>query len=143
MQILHHIIELKLLDQSLSHVQLFATPWTAERQASVSFTVSWSLFQLMSIVWKMLSSHLILCLLLFFLPSIFPSSGIFSNESTLYIRWPKFGVSASESVLPMNIQDWLPLGLINLISLLSKGISSIFSNTTIWKHQFFGTHPSL
>ena len=143
MQILHHIIELKLLDQSLSHVQLFATPWTAQRQASLSFTVSWSLFQLMSIVSKMLSSHLIFRLLFFLLPSIFPSSGIFSNESTLYVRWPKFGVSASESVLPMNIQDWFPLGLINLISLLSKGISSVFSNTTIWKHQFFGTHPSL
>ena len=143
MQILHHIIELKLLDQSLSHVQLFATPWAAQRQASLSFTVSWSLFQLMSIVSKMLSSHLIFRLLFFLLPSIFPSSGIFSNESTLYIRWPKFGVSASESVLPMNIQDWFPLGLINLISLLSKGISRVFSNTTIWKHQFFGTHPSL
>ena len=101
MQIQHHFIELKLVDRSLSHVQLFGTPWTATRWASLSFTISWSLFQLMSIVSKILSNHLILCLLLLLLPSIFPSSGVFSNESALYIRWPKYW-SFSFSISPSN-----------------------------------------
>ena len=64
-------------------------------------------------------------------PSIFPSIRVFSNESVLHIRWPKFGVSASASVLPMNIQDWFPLGMTSQISLLSKGLSGVFFNTTV------------
>ena len=72
--------------QSLSHVLLFATPWTAARQASLS---SCSLLKLISIESVMPSNHLILCRLLLFLPAIFPSIGIFSNESVLLIRWPK------------------------------------------------------
>ena len=67
----------------------------------------------------------------------------FSYESVLHIRWPKFGTSASASVLPMNIQDWFPLGLTSLISFLSKGLSRVSSNTTVQKHQFFGAQPSL
>ena len=124
--------------QLLSHVQLFATPWTATRQASLSFTISWSLFKLISIGSVMLSNNLILCHPLLLLPSIFPSIRVFSNESVLSI-----GASASASVLPMNIQGCFPLGLTGLISLLSKGLSRVFSNTTVQKHQFFGTQPSL
>ena len=87
-------------------------------------------------------SHLILCRPLLLLPSIPPSIRVFSNESTLHKRWPKFGVSASASVLPMNIQNWSPLGWTGWISLQSKGLSRVFSNTTVQKHQFFGAQPS-
>ena len=76
--------------QLLSHVQLFATPWTAARQASLSFTTSQSLLKLMSIELVMPSNHLILCRPLLFLPSIFLSIRVFSNESVLHIRWPKY-----------------------------------------------------
>ena len=70
-------------------------------------------------------------------PSIFPSIRVFSNELVLCIRWPKTGVSASASVLPMNIQDWFPLGLTDLISLQFKGLSRVFSDTTAQKYQSF------
>ena len=83
-----------------------------------------------------LPSHPLFPLLL--LPSIFPRIRIVSNESVLSIRWPNIGVSASASVLPMNIQNWFPLGLTGWISLQSKGLSRVFSNTTVQKHQFFG-----
>ena len=96
--------------QSLSCVRLFVTPWIAARQASLSFTNSWSSPKPKSIESVMPSNHLILCRLLLLLPSIFLSIRVFSNESTLCIRWPNIGVSASASVLPMNIQDWYPLG---------------------------------
>ena len=76
-------------------------------------------------------------------PLIFPSIRIFPNELTLHIRWPSIGVSVSASVLPMNIQGWLPLGLTGLIFLQSKGLSRVFSNSTVQKHQFFGTQLSL
>ena len=90
-------------------------------------------------------TDLILCLplLLFLLPWIFPSIGVFSNESTLHIRWPKYW-SFSFIINPSkNIQDWFPLGLTDLISLQSRGLSRIFSNTTVQKHNFFGAQPSL
>ena len=90
--------------QSLCRIRLFATPWTAACQASQSITNSWSLLKLMSIKWVMPSNHLILCHPLL-LPSIFPNIRVFSNESVLRIRWPSTGVSASASVLPVNIQD--------------------------------------
>ena len=81
---------------------------------------------------------------LLFLPSIFPSIRVFSNKSVLHIRWPKInGASASTSALSMNIQGWFLLGLTDLISLLSKGLSRVFSRTTVQKHQFFSTQPSL
>ena len=76
--------------QSLSHVQLLATPWTAARQASLSITNSWSLLKLMSIESVMPSNHLILCRTLLLLPSIFRSIRVFSDESVLRIRWPKY-----------------------------------------------------
>ena len=118
--------------QSLSSVQLFATPWTAACQASLSLTVSLSLLKLMSIESVRPSNHLILCHPL--LPSVFPSIRVFSNELALCIRWPKYGDSVSASVLQMNIQGWFPLELTGLISLLSKGCSRVFTNTTIIKH---------
>ena len=87
--------------QSLSHVRLFATPWTAARQASLSITKSWSLLKLMSIELEMPSNHLILCHLLFLLPSVFLSIRVFSSESVLRIRWPKCW-SFSFSISPSN-----------------------------------------
>ena len=125
--------------QSLSQVQLFATPWTAACQTSLSITNSQSLLKLMSIESVMPSNHLILCHLLLLLPPIFPSIRVFSNESALCIRWPKYWSSASASVLPMNSQDLSPLGWTGWISLLYKGLLRIFSNTTVKKHQSFGT----
>ena len=127
--------------QSLSHVQLLATPWTAICQASLSFTISWSLLKLMSIESVMSSSHFILSRPLFLLPSIFPSIRVFSNESVLCSRCQSIRTSAS--VLPMNIQGWFPLELTGLISLQSKRLSRVFFNTTVQKHQFFSTQPSL
>ena len=76
------------------------------------------------------------------LTSIFPSIRVFSNKLGLHIRWPSIGVSASASVLPMNIQGWFPLGLTGLIFLQFKGLSRVFSNTTVQKHQFFGAQLS-
>ena len=122
--------------QFLSPVWLFVTPWTAACQASLSITNSWSLLKLMPIESVMPYDHLLLCHPLL-LPSIFPRIRVFSKESVLRIRWQSFGVSASASVLPMNIQDWFPLGWTGLISLQPKGLSRVFSNTTVQKHQFF------
>ena len=130
--------------QSLSRVWfLFKTPWSVAHQAFLSFTTSQSLFKLMSIELVMPSNHSILCHPLLLLPSIFPSTRVFSNRLALHIRWPNIGPSASASVLPMNIHSWLPLGLIGLISLQSKGLSRIFSGTPVWKHQFFCIQTSL
>ena len=95
--------------QSLSRVRLFVTLWIAAHQASLSITNSQSSPKLMCIESVMTSSHLILCHPLLLLP-IPPSIRVFSNESTLRMRWPKFWVSASASVLPKNTQDWSPLG---------------------------------
>ena len=126
--------------QLLNHVWFFVTPQTAACQASLSIN-PWNLLKLISIESVMPSNSLILCHPFLLLPSNFLSISIFSNESVLCIRWPKY--SSSASVLPVNIQDWFPLGLIGLISLQSKGLSTVFSNTTAQKHQFFGTQLSL
>ena len=123
--------------------RLFVTPWTAVRQASLSITNSRSLLKLMSIELMLPSNRLILCCSLLLLPSIFPSIRVFSNESVLCIRWPKYGASASASVLPMNIQSCFPLGLTDMVSLQSQGLSRVFCNTTVQKHQFFSTQLSL
>ena len=90
----------------------------------------------------MASSHLIVCSPLLLLPSMPPSIRVFSNESTLCMRWPKYWVSALASFLPKNTQDWSPLEWTGWISLQSKGLSRVFSNTTVPKHQFFGTQLS-
>ena len=124
--------------QSLSHVQLFVTPWTAACLASLSLTISQSFLKLISIELMMPSNHLILCLPLL-LPSIFPSIRVFFNESALYISGQSTGASASSSVLPMHIQDWFPLGLTDLTSLKSKRFSRLFSSTTVLQHHFFST----
>ena len=128
--------------QSLSHVWLFATPWMAACQTSLSITNSWSLLKLMSLESVMPSNHLILCHLLLLLPQSFPASGSFLRSQFFSSGGQSIGVSASASVLPVYIQDWFPLGLTGLISLLSKGLSRVF-NTTVQKHQFFGTQYSL
>ena len=110
--------------QSLSHVQLFAMPWTAACQASLSITNSWSLLKLMSIGLVMPSNHLILCHHLL-LPSIFPNISVFSNESILCIRWPKYW-SFSFSINPSNVySELVSLRIDGLISLLSKGLNTV------------------
>ena len=121
--------------QSLSHVQLFATLWTAACQASLSITNFWSLLKLMSIKLVKPSNHLILCHPFLLLPSIFPSIRVFSKESVLHISF---------SISPSNEYSGLiSLGWTGWISLQSKGRSRVFSNTTVQKHQFFGTRLSL
>ena len=129
--------------QSLSHVWLFATPGTAARQASLPITNSRSLLKFMPIESVMPSNHLILCHPLLLLPSIFPSIRVFSNGKGLFaLGGQSIGVSASASVLPMNIQDWFPLRLTGWISLQSKGLSRVFFSTTVQKHQFFSAQLS-
>ena len=118
---------------SRSVVSDSATPWTAACQDSLSITNSQSLPKLMSIESVMPSSHLILCCPLLLLLPIPPSIRVFSNESALRIRWPSIGVSAAASVLPMNTQDQSPLGWTGWISWQSKGLSRVFSNTTVQK----------
>ena len=126
--------------QSLSRVQLFVTPWRAACQASLSFIVSRSSHIHCSVT---LSNHLILCHPLLFLPSILPSLGGFHSESALGIRWPNCW-SFSLSISPSNEYSGLiPLEWTGWISLQSKGLSRVFSNTTVQKHQFFSAQPSL
>ena len=114
------------------------TPWTAAHQDSLFFSISQRLLKLMSIDPVMPYNHLSLCHPLF-LPSDFPSIRSFPMSWLFASGMQRIGVSAAASVLPMNIQDWFTLGLTSLISLQSKGLSRIFSSTTVQKHQFFGT----
>ena len=129
--------------QLLSHVRLFATPCTEALWASLSFMISWSLLKLMSIESGMPSNHLILCHLLRLLPQSFPSSGSFPRSQFFASGGQSIRVSASVTVLPMTIQDWSPLGWTGWISLQSKGLSRVFSNTTVQKHQSFSAQLSL
>ena len=127
----------------LSHVWLFGTPWTIAHQASLSFTISQSWLKLMSIKSVMPPNHLILCCPLLLLPSICLTIRIFSNELALRIRWPKYW-SFSFSSSPSNEYSGLISFRIDwLISLQSMGLSRVFSNTTVQKHQFFATQLSL
>ena len=112
----------------LSHVRLFATPWTAARQASLLITNSWSLLKLMFIKLVMPSNHLILCCPLSSCLQSFSASGSFLMSRLLASSGQSIGVSASPSVLPMNIQDWFTLGWTGWISLQFKGLSRVFSN---------------
>ena len=124
--------------QSLSRVQLFSTPWTTACQASLSITNSRSLFKLVHRVGDAIqpyypllspfSSHL----------QSFPASESFPMNQFFTSGGQSIRASASASVLPMNIQDWFPVGLTGCISLQSKGLSRVFSNMTVQKHQFFG-----
>ena len=125
--------------QSLSRVQLLATPWTIAHQVSLSFTISrscsnscplsqWCYLTISSSVAPFSSC-----------PRSFPASGSFPVSRLL----ASGGQSMGASVLPVNTQGWFPLGLTGLSSLLSKGLSGVFSSITVWKHQFFSTQPSL
>ena len=114
--------------QSLSHVSFFVTPWTAALQASLSFTISWSLLKLMSIESVIPSNHLVLCRPFLLLPSVFPSIRVISNELALHIKWPKywsFSISLSNEysgLISFRI-DWFDLpadqGIVRNLSLLS------------------------
>ena len=129
--------------QSLSHVWFFVTPWTAANQTSLRIANSWSLLRLMSIELMMPSNHFILCLPHLLLPSIFPRSESFQMSQFFTSGGQSIGVSASTSVLPMNIWGRFPLGCTGWISLKYSEPSRVFSNTTVQKHQFFGTQLSL
>ena len=127
---------------SRSVVSYSVTPLIAARQASLSIINSRSSLKLMSIELVMPSSHLILCRPLLLLPPIPPSIRVFSNESTLSMRWPKywsfsFGIIPSKEIQGLSPSEWT-----GWISLQSKGLSRVFSNTTVQKHQFFGAQPS-
>ena len=124
--------------QLLSHVWLFATPWTAASQASLSFTISWSLLKFMFIELVMPSSHLILPFS--FCPQSFPASGSF--PMTWLFAWggQSIGATASASVLPMSIQTWFPLRFMGLISLQSKELSCIYGPTLMSVHDYWRNH---
>ena len=138
--------------QSFSHVQLFATPWTAARQASLSITNSQGLLRFVSIESVMPSNHLVLCRPLLLLPSIFPSTRVFSNESVLHIRWPEYW-SFSCSISPSNAylrlisfrMDWLDLlGVQGALKSLLQHHSS--KALILWHSAFFMvqlSHPLL
>ena len=119
------------------------TPWTAAHQAFLSFTISWSFLRLTSTELVMVFNHLILCHPPLLLSSIFPSIRVFLMSCLFTSGGQSIGISASASVLSVNIQGWFPLGLTGLIYLQSKRLSRVFSSTTIWKHQFSGTQSSL
>ena len=116
------------LDFQFSRSVVSNSLWPHGCQASLSITNSQSLLKFMSIESMMLPNHFILCCPLLLPSAIFPSIRVFSNELAIYIRWPNIGVLASASVLPMNIQDWLPLGWTGRISLQPKGCSRVFSS---------------
>ena len=124
------------------HVQLFATPWTTAHQASLFITNSQSLFNSCPLSWwchPTISSSVVpfsSCLQSFAASGSFQMSQLFTSDGQ------SIGVSASTSVLPMNTQDWSPLGWTSWISLQSKGLSRVFSNTTVQKHQSFSAQPS-
>ena len=142
-RVLEHCCLTSVQVQSLSRVRLFATLWTAARQAFLSITNSRSLLKLMSIKPVMPPSYLILCLPLLLLLSIFSNIRVFSNESTLRMRWTKYW-SFSLSISPSNEHPGLISFRMNWLDLLAvPGLSRVFSNTTVQKHQFFGTQLSL
>ena len=128
--------------QLLSCVQLFATPWTTARQASLSITNSQSLLKLMSIKLVMPSSHLILCRPLLLLPPIPPSIRVFPVSQLFTWGSQSTGVSVLASFLPKNAQGWSPLEWTGWIFLQFKGLSRVFTSTTVQKHQFFGAQLS-
>ena len=139
----HYLMLLFSSVQSLSRVRLFEAPWTAARQASLSIINSQSLPNSCPLSWwchPIISSSVV--------PSSsrlqsFPASSSFPMNQLFASGGQSIGVSASASVLPMNIQDWFPFGWAGWISLQSKGLSRVFSNTTVQKHQFLSTQLSL
>ena len=138
-------LELHFAVQLLSRVRLFTTPWTAACQASLSFTISQNLLKLMSIELVMAWCHPAISssVLPFSCFKSFPASGSFPMSQLFTSGGQSIEASPSASVLPVNIQGWFPLWLTGLICLQSKGLSRVFSNMTVQKHQFFSTQPSL
>ena len=122
---------------SVSHVWLFATSWTTAHQAYLFITNSWSLLKLMPIELVMPSNHSSSVVPFCFCLQSFPASGSFPVSPFFISSGQSIRVSALASILPMNIQDWFPLGLTGLVSLQSKGLSRVVFNTTVQKHQFF------
>ena len=129
-------------DQSLSCVRLFATPWIAARQASLSMTNSGSSLRLTSVESAMPSSHLILCRPLLLLPPIHPSIRVFSMSQLFAWGGQSTAVSALASFFAKKSQGWSPPEWTGWIPLQSMWLSRVLSNTTVQKHQFFGTQPS-
>ena len=126
--------------QSLSSVQLFATPWTAAHQTSLSFTISQSLLKLIATELVMPYNYLVLCHLLLLLPPIFPTIRVFSSESALRIKWPNYW-SFSFSITPSNEYFWFRINWLDLPVI--QGLSRVFSSTTIRNRWFFSTQTSL
>ena len=136
-------ISLFVIVQSLSGVWLFGTTWTAAHQASLFIRDTQTLLKFRFVESIMPSSHLILCCSILLLALIFPSIRVFSSESGFHIRWPRYW-SFSFSISPSNdIQDWSPLEWTGWITLQSKGLSRVFSNTRVQKHQIFNAQPFL
>ena len=138
---LFHDTDVVVFVQSLNRVRLFVTPWTAKLQAPLSSTISQSLFNFMSIESVMLLTASSSSAPFFYCLQFFPASGsfpmLFASGSQ------SIGASALATVLPVNIHGWFPLGLTCLISVQYKGLSRVFSSTTIQKHEFFSYQPSL
>ena len=126
--------------QSFSYVWLFETPWITAHQASLSITNSQSLLKLMSMELVMPSSHFILCCSFSSCPQSLLASGSFAMNQLFTCAGQSIGVSASASALPMKTQNWSPLGWTGWIPLQSKGLSRVFCNITVQKHQFFFTY---
>ena len=126
-----------------NNVRLFANPWTVACQASLPLTISQSLPKFMSIASVMPSSHLSLWCALLLLPSIFPSIRDFSSESAVRIRWAKYWSFQLQHQSFNEYSGFISLRLTGLFSLLSKGLSGVFSSTTVWRHQFFSVLPYL
>ena len=140
---IHIYQEVIVVVQLLSYVRLFVTPSTAARQASLSITISWSLLRRMSTESAMPSNHLVFCHPLLLLPSIFPNIKVFSNQSALCITWPKYW-SFSFNISPSNEHPGLISFRMEWLDLLqSEGLSRVFSNTTVQKHQFCAQLPLL
>ena len=134
LNIAHYSVQFSSVHFSRSVVSNSLQPHESARQGSLSITKTWSSLRLTSIESVMPASHLVLCRPLFLLPPIPPSIRVFSNESTLRMMWPKYW-SFHVSIIP---SKEIP----GLISLQSKGLSRVFSNTTLQKHQFFDAQPS-
>ena len=128
---------------SCSVVSYSMTTWTAARQASLFIPSPGACSNLCPLSQWCLSSHLILCWPLLLLPSVFPSIKVFLMSQLFALGGQSIGASASASVLPMNIQHWIPLGWLGLISLQFTGCLKVLSNTIIQNHQSFGAQPSL
>ena len=139
----HCVISGKFCCSVIQLCSTLVTPWTAACQASLTFSLSWSLLKLMFVESMMPSKHLILCCPLILLPSVFPSIRIFSSESALHIRWPKYW-SLSFSISASNEYSRLISFRIDWFDLLAvQGTLKVLSSTTIWKHQFFDGQSSL